>query len=182
MTRPEDRQTLAYLIAKARTDGAPQATCALAGIDPRTLQRWGQNDGLTRGDRRPDAIRPTLPHALTKGKCACIVEVTNQPRVAETPPARIVPMLADEGVYIASESSFHRVLRSRPDEPPQPRQAATPIAAAHHAQRHPTESCLVLGCDVFAGSGSGEMLLSVPDPPVPDPRPLQPEDRWLQGA
>ena len=45
MTRPEDRQTLAHLIAKARTDGARQATAsALAGIDPRTLQRWRQND------------------------------------------------------------------------------------------------------------------------------------------
>src|SRR5580700_247120 len=113
MTRPEDRQTLAHLIAKARTDGTRQATaCALAGIDPRTLQRWRQTDGLTRGDRRPDAIRPTPPHALTKEERACIVEVANQPRFAEIPPARIVPMLADEGVYIASESSFHRVLRA----------------------------------------------------------------------
>jgi hypothetical protein len=28
------------------------------------------------------------------------------------PPARIVPMLADEGVYLASESTFARVLRA----------------------------------------------------------------------
>lgn len=113
MTRPEDRQTLAHLIAKARTDGARQATAsALAGIDPRTLQRWRQNDGLTRGDRRPDAIRPAPSHALTEEERARIVEVANEPRFAETPPARIVPMLADEGVYIASESSFHRVLRT----------------------------------------------------------------------
>jgi hypothetical protein len=33
------------------------------------------------------------------------------PRFAETPPARIVPALADEGTYIASEASFYRVLR-----------------------------------------------------------------------
>ena len=39
--------------------------------------------------------------------------MANEPRFAETPPARIVPMLADEGVYIASESSFHRVLRAQ---------------------------------------------------------------------
>ena len=38
--------------------------------------------------------------------------MANEPRFAETPPARIVPVLADEGVYIASESSFHRVLRA----------------------------------------------------------------------
>jgi transposase InsO family protein len=79
---------------------------------PRTFQRWRKNDGLTRGDRRPDAIRPALSHALTEEERARIIEVANEPRFAETPPARIVPVLADEGIYIASESSFHRVLRT----------------------------------------------------------------------
>jgi len=40
-----------------------------------------------------------------------VLEVANEPRFAEVPPARIVPALADEGVYLASESSFYRVLR-----------------------------------------------------------------------
>ena len=41
MTRLEDRQTLLRDIAQARADGARLApACALAGIDPRTLQRW----------------------------------------------------------------------------------------------------------------------------------------------
>ena len=113
MTRLEDRQTLIGQIAEARGNGARQAPAyALAGIDPRTIQRWRKNDGLTRGDRRPDAIRPAPSHALTEEERARIVEVANEPRFAEVPPARIVPMLADEGVYIASESSFHRVLRA----------------------------------------------------------------------
>jgi putative transposase len=38
--------------------------------------------------------------------------LANEPRFADTPPARIVPTLADEGIYIASESSFYRVLRA----------------------------------------------------------------------
>ena len=113
MTRLEDRQTLVHLITEARDTGSRQAlACAVAGLDPRTFQRWRKNDGLTRGDRRPDAIRPALSHALTEEERARIVEVANEPRFAETPPARIVPVLADEGVYIASESSFHRVLRA----------------------------------------------------------------------
>jgi len=110
MTRLEDRQILIDQIAEARADGARQApACALAGIDPRTIQRWRKNDG---GDRRPDAIRPAPSHALTEEERARIVAVANEARFAETPPARIVPVLADEGVYIASESSFHRVLRA----------------------------------------------------------------------
>ena len=113
MTRLEDRQTLIDQIAQARASGARQApACALAGIDPRTILRWRKNDSLTRGDRRPDAIRPTPSHALTEEERARIVEVANEPRFAETPPARMVPILADENVYIASESSFHRVLRA----------------------------------------------------------------------
>lgn len=38
--------------------------------------------------------------------------MANEPRFADMPPARIVPTLADEGVYVASESSFARVLRA----------------------------------------------------------------------
>jgi putative transposase len=113
MTRLEDRQILIDQINEARANGARQApACVLAGVDPRTIQRWRKNDGLTHGDRRPDAIRPAPSHALTEEERARIVEVANEPRFAETPPARIVPMLADEGIYIASESSFHRVLRA----------------------------------------------------------------------
>jgi len=112
MTRLEDRQTLVGEIAEARAGGARQAgACALAGIDPRTVQRWRKNEN--QGDRRPNALRPASSHALTEEEHARIVAVSNEPRFAEVPPARIVPMLADEGSYLASEASFHRVLRAR---------------------------------------------------------------------
>jgi putative transposase len=51
-------------------------------------------------------------HALSEAERAQIIKIVNEPRFAETPPACIVPALADEGIYIASESSFHRVLRA----------------------------------------------------------------------
>ena len=113
MIRLEDREILLHAIEAARAAGARLApACALAGIDPRAAQRWQPDDGLARGDRRPDADRPTPLHALTAAERARIIEVANEPRFAETPPARIVPTLADEGIYIASEASFHRVLRA----------------------------------------------------------------------
>ena len=113
MTRLEDRQILLRDIAQARADGSRLGpACALAGLDPRTLQRWKSGDGLPRGDRRPDADRPVPSHALSEAERAQILAVANEPRFAETPPARIVPALADEGIYIASEASFHRVLRA----------------------------------------------------------------------
>jgi putative transposase len=114
MTRLEDRQILMRDIAQARADGSRLApACALAGLDPRTLQRWKTGDGLSVSDRRPDADRPVPSPALSEAEQARIIAVANEPRFSETPPARIVPALADEGIYIASESSFHRVLRAR---------------------------------------------------------------------
>jgi transposase InsO family protein len=144
MTRLEDRQTLACTIAQARAEGARlSSACALAGIDVRTLQRWQHGGdpatpGQVRVDRRPDADRPTLSHALSEAERARIVAVANEPRFADMPPARIVPALADEGTYIASESSFHRVLRAhgqmnrrgRARSPRTPRSPTTHTATA----------------------------------------------------
>jgi transposase InsO family protein len=113
MTRLEDRQILVRDIEQACAEGARLApACALGGIDARTLRRWKAGDGLQQGDRRPEADRPVPSHALSEAERARIIAVANEPRFAETPPARIVPALADEGIYIASESSFHRVLRA----------------------------------------------------------------------
>jgi putative transposase len=81
------------------------------GIDLRTRQRWKANDGLKTGDGRPHARRARPRHALSQAERERLIDVANEPRFADTPPARIVPMLADEGVYLASESSFSRVLR-----------------------------------------------------------------------
>jgi hypothetical protein len=94
MTRPEDRRTLMLEIAQAHAQGARlRPACALAGIDVRTLQRW--KTGIpTQGDRRPDVDRPVPSHALTEREKARIIELANEPRFADTPPARIVPTRA----------------------------------------------------------------------------------------
>jgi len=109
----EDRQSIAQDIGKAHNDGARlYKVCELVGIDVRTLQRWQARDGLVAGDRRPLAARPTPAHALSADERAKILRVANEARFADVPPARIVPILADEGMYFASESTFSRVLRA----------------------------------------------------------------------
>jgi len=109
----EDRRSLAQDIDTAHQNGARlHRACAVAGINVRTLQRWKAHDGLATGDGRPHTVRPTPSHALSAVERAQLLSVANEPRFASVPPARIVPMLADEGVYLASESSFARVLRS----------------------------------------------------------------------
>jgi putative transposase len=135
----EDRQALARDIAAAQAVGARlAAACEIAGISARTLQRWMACQGLKSGDGRPNAARPTPSHALTPEERQRIVTIANEPRFADMPPARIVPMLADEGVYLASESSFSRVLRAagqschrgRAQAPRKSRQPTTHVATA----------------------------------------------------
>lgn len=109
----EDRQALAQDIEAAHAAGARLlAACEIAGISVRSLQRWKACQGLVVGDGRPAAVRPMPEHALSEAERAQILRVANEPRFAAMPPARIVPMLADEGVYLASESSFQRMLRA----------------------------------------------------------------------
>ena len=110
----EDRRKMVAEVEAAHQAEARLApACKLVGVRARTIQRWKAEAGLERGDGRVHAIRPAPTHALTQAEREQIVRMANEPRFAELPPARIVPMLADEGIYIGSESSFHRVLRAQ---------------------------------------------------------------------
>ena len=113
MTGLEDRRKLSDDIEQAHQAGARlHLACELTGIHVRTLQRWKREGGdAVRADARPSAPRPQPAHALTSAEREHIVALANEPRFADLPAARIVPMLADEGVYVASERSFQRVLR-----------------------------------------------------------------------
>ena len=109
-----DRKEIVALVEEAMSDGARQAAaCVELGLDARTLQRWKAPEGAVREDRRPLAERPVPANRLTEAERDRIVETCNSPQFASLPPSRIVPKLADAGVYIASESSFYRVLRER---------------------------------------------------------------------
>lgn len=62
-------------------------------------------------DKRPDALRPEPSNKLTAEEELRILDICNQKENASLPPSQIVPALADKGVYVASESSFYRVLK-----------------------------------------------------------------------
>jgi len=127
MIRLEDRQVIAQAVEQAHTAGARlRPACELVGVDLRTLQRWKASGGLVRGDRRPEAVREPPAHALSEAAPARLLQVANEPRFADVPPARIVPMLADEGISLASESSFHRGPRARVGTAAGPRRQSPP--------------------------------------------------------
>lgn len=100
------------LLDEARDAGArlPKA-CHLLEISARTLQRWREN-GEVKADGRKEASAQREPaNKLSAHERRQILEIANQPAFAHRPPSQIVPALADQGLYLASESSFYRVLR-----------------------------------------------------------------------
>ena len=114
MTSTPDRQEIVALIDRAMAAGARQATaCAEIGLNARTLQRWTGPQGAVRDDRRPLAEGPEPANKLSNEERDLIVATCNAPEFASLPPSQIVPRLADQGIWIASESSFYRVLRER---------------------------------------------------------------------
>lgn len=111
MTSLEDRRELSDAIGQACLAGARLSpACQVVGISVRTLQRWQGEQGV-KVDGRPAAVRLTPGNALSEQEQEKVMAVVNEPRFADVPPARIVPMLADEGVYLASESTMSRLLR-----------------------------------------------------------------------
>lgn len=111
MISAPDRREIVKLINKAMADGASQATsCEILGLSPRTFQRWTQGDAI-KVDGRPLAKRQEPVNKLSSEERSQILEICNCAEYASLPPSQIVPSLADRGEYIASESSFYRVLR-----------------------------------------------------------------------
>jgi putative transposase len=114
MTATPDRRDIVALIGKAMAAGARQAAaCAELGLNARTVQRWTGPEGAVCDDRRPLAARPEPASKLSDEERDHIVATCNIPEFASLPPSQIVPRLADQGIWIASESSFYRVLRER---------------------------------------------------------------------
>lgn len=111
MTPAPERQQLLTWIEEAVAAGARKCrACAEAGISLRTLQRWTA-EGAPQEDRRPGAQRPAPRNKLSEEECEAVLTVCNSPEFASKPPGQIVPILADRGEYIASESSFYRILK-----------------------------------------------------------------------
>lgn len=81
--------------------------CEVVGISSRTLQNWraaGRVDRRQTGQKIPS-------NKLSQQERDAIIDVCNSEEFKSQSPKQIVPMLADRGLYMASESSFYRVLR-----------------------------------------------------------------------
>ena len=104
------RQPLLIWIKQACQAGARLCrACDIVGLSARTVQRWQKADSLQDGRLNT----PGRPHnALDDLERQRLLKVVSQPEYAALSPNQSVPLLADGGVYIASESTFYRVLKA----------------------------------------------------------------------
>jgi len=105
-----EREEIVSLINTARKSGARQAAaCEIVGISAKTCQRWSLPSNII--DKRLNSGRAPK-NKLTALERLRILKVVNEPEYADLAPSQIVPRLADEGRYIASESTIYRILRA----------------------------------------------------------------------
>jgi putative transposase len=111
MSTLPQRASVTDLVAEAVVGGARLAhACEVLGFSERTFQRWqlGQQDAPDGRTQRHEA--PV--HKLSALERATLLAVANSAEFGHLPPSQIVPRLADQQRYIASESTFYRVLRA----------------------------------------------------------------------
>ena len=110
MTSLLQRRQVIALVGEATQAGARQdRACAVICLSQRTLQRWQREQ--CRADRRPARVQ-TPTNGLSESERQAVLAVANSPEFGHLAPSQIVPRLADRGEYIASESTFYRVLRA----------------------------------------------------------------------
>jgi putative transposase len=98
------------LLAEAVAQGARFPTaCSAIGLSARTVCRWRKDGGLE-DQRKGPLTRPA--HALCEVERAQIIAIATSPEYRNLSPKQMVPRLADQGVYLASESTVYRVLRA----------------------------------------------------------------------
>lgn len=98
----------AYIDQACATGSRLEQACRVAAISPRTLQRWraqGEDARKLAGQQRVPANK------LSEAERLQILAIANESEFNQMPPSQIVPILVDRGRYLASESSFYRVLR-----------------------------------------------------------------------
>ena len=96
-------------LAEAQGGGARLAeACHVVGVSARTVERWRGRPGG--GDRRVGPHRRAA-NALTPLEETRVLTVMASSRYAGMSPKQLVPQLADEGLYLASESTMYRLQR-----------------------------------------------------------------------
>jgi len=112
MTPIPERNIVLTLVEEAIASGARQdRACDVIALSERTLQRWKIDQVNEQADRR--TVRVQAPqNQLSPDERRQVLTIANSPEYGHLSPSQIVPRLADDGIYVASESTFYRLLKA----------------------------------------------------------------------
>jgi putative transposase len=132
------------LIDEAVTAGARlERACQELGLTARTVQRWRSEDG---GQDRRCGPKTAPKNKLSEAERNKVLQVADSAEYRDLSPKQIVPRLADRGEYVASESTFYRILRQA--DQMTHRERSRP-ASSHKPREHvATGPCQVLSWDI----------------------------------
>ena len=95
------------LIESALKQGCgKEKACEALGISLRTWERWKK--GNLEDKRKGPKTKPA--NKMTEEEQKKVLMIATSKKYQDLSPAQIVPLLADQGHYVASESTFYRVL------------------------------------------------------------------------
>lgn len=132
------------LIDRAISSGARLKKAAdIMGLSARTIIRWRQHEGGEDQRKGPSAAPA---NKLSEQERQQILNIANSAPFRDLSPKQIVPKLADQGVYLASESTFYRVLKEH--QMLTHRQASRPAVSRRPEQHVATGACQVWSWDI----------------------------------
>ena len=82
--------------------------CQAVGISTQTYRSWNKDPG--QDDQRHGPLSEPA-NKLSDAERNAVVTVCTSKKYRDISPDKIVPALADEGCYLASETTFYRILR-----------------------------------------------------------------------
>lgn len=133
------------MIDEAMASGARlKASAETIGISARTIIRW-KKQKIGQDQRKGPLSVPK--NKLSDDERLAVINIANSPEFRDMSPKQIVPKLADKGLYLASESSFYRILRE--NKLANHRQSSKPSSKQHRPkEKVATGPCQVWSWDI----------------------------------
>jgi hypothetical protein len=125
----------------------------------------------------PRRVRPTPARALDAAERQTVLDHLHLERFCDKAPTEVFAMLIDEGIYLCSIRTMHRILAQNGELKERRNQLRYPAVQEAGTAGHGPQSGLDLGHHEAAGAGQVDLL-----PPLRHPGHLQPRRGELDGG
>ncbi len=132
------------LVDEAVHSGARlRLACHELGLSVRTIQRWRNHKG---GEDQRNGPLTVPANKIGVKERQQIFETVNSPEFRDLSPNQIVPRLADQQIYLASESTMYRLLREQKQL--KHRERSRPATSRRPKEHVATGPCQVFSWDI----------------------------------